>query len=135
MQTRGRQSKLLLPRLIVPTFYPTKFLEYPDNCIARLCESELLAHADACPTVERKVAPAGAQVLPPFWFEVVRVRTVDVGSAVHGEGGPDDALAGRDEDGSVTVGAAASGKRRGFVGGAGVGGDYGVEPESCGGKG
>lgn len=57
-------------------------LEQTDEDVASLGEGELLADADARPTVEGEVLPAGPAGLPALGLETTRVLAPDVLAAV-----------------------------------------------------
>src|SRR4051812_18753010 len=70
----ARQLKCnpLTPRPLISCLYPWKFLHQPDSCIAALQQGKLLAQADPWPAIERQILPAGPQMLPPLWLELLR---------------------------------------------------------------
>lgn len=88
------------------------FLKQSDNHIARLCKRKLLPNTNTRASIERQELPPRLPSLKALGFELVRVRSPDVLTAVHDVNGVRDLSVGRNQDRALAVGPSTSRKSR-----------------------
>lgn len=78
-----RQRQAFLPWTGISALHGLELLQEPYSYVARFCQRILLSETDSRAAVEGQVFPSWPESLPPLWFVLVCVGTVDVLAAVH----------------------------------------------------